>query len=80
MAIKAAGGKVVGSVSAKLDYLVAGENAGSKQVKATKLGLTILSEDDLENLLEIKIAAPAATPKPSASNEEKKKKKSLMDF
>ena len=80
LAIKAAGGKVVGSVSAKLDYLVAGENAGSKQVKATKLGLTILSEDDLENLLEIKIAAPATPPKPSASNEDENGQKSLMDF
>ncbi|DAC55096.1 MAG TPA: DNA ligase (NAD(+)) LigA [Candidatus Poseidoniales archaeon] len=42
-----AGGKIVGSVSAKLNVLVAGEKAGSKLTKATSLGVTVWSEDDL---------------------------------
>jgi DNA ligase (NAD+) len=42
--IKAAGGKVVGSVSGNLSVLVAGENAGSKLAKAENLGVTVWSE------------------------------------
>ena len=42
-----AGGKIVGSVSAKLSVLVAGEKAGSKLTKATNLGVDVWSEDDL---------------------------------
>ena len=49
--IKAAGGKVVSAVSGKLDYLVAGENAGSKLDKATRLGVKILSEAEWESML-----------------------------
>jgi len=49
--IKAAGGKVVSAVSGKLDYLVAGENAGSKLDKATRLGVTILNEAEWEAML-----------------------------
>ena len=45
--IKNVGGKVVSSVSGNLDYLVAGESAGSKLEKAQNLGVKILSEKDL---------------------------------
>ena len=46
-----AGGKIVGSVSAKLSVLVAGEKAGSKLTKATNLGVDVWAEEDLEERL-----------------------------
>jgi DNA ligase (NAD+) len=49
--IKAAGGKVVNSVSKKTDYVVAGENPGSKLAKAEQLGTEILDEAGLRKLL-----------------------------
>ena len=49
--IKAAGGKVTGSVSKKTSYVVAGENAGSKLTKAESLGITVIDEDGLMTLL-----------------------------
>lgn len=45
--IEANGGIIAGSVSAKTDFVVCGEKAGGKKEKALKLGVTILSEDEL---------------------------------
>jgi DNA ligase (NAD+) len=49
--IQAAGGKVTSSVSAKTDYLVVGDEAGSKLTKAEELGITQLTEADLQALI-----------------------------
>ncbi|MDO9194509.1 MAG: NAD-dependent DNA ligase LigA [Undibacterium sp.] len=48
------GGKVAGSVSKKTSYVVAGDDAGSKLLKAQELNIAILSEDDLIRMCQVK--------------------------
>ena len=69
--IKSNGGKVVGSVSKNLNYLLAGGSAGSKLENAISLGVQVISESQLNEMLEIEM--PAA-------NVEENTQKSLMDF
>jgi DNA ligase (NAD+) len=49
--IEAHGGKVSKSVSKKTDYVLAGADAGSKLAKAEELGVTVISEDELQRLI-----------------------------
>ncbi len=49
--IEAHGGKVTGSVSKKTDYVLAGESAGSKLDKANELGITVIDEEEFNNML-----------------------------
>jgi DNA ligase (NAD+) len=53
-AIRAAGGHAASSVSAKTDYLVAGDKAGSKLARAEQLGVPVLDEDAFRSLIEEK--------------------------
>lgn len=50
--IEKLGGKVSGSVSKKTTYVLAGEDAGSKLVKAQQLGVQILTEDEFNQMIE----------------------------
>jgi DNA ligase (NAD+) len=50
--IKRYGGRAAGSVSQKTDYVLAGENPGSKYDKATELGIPILTEEDFKTMLQ----------------------------
>jgi DNA ligase (NAD+) len=49
--IEALGGKVTNSVTSKTDYLIVGENPGSKLAKAEKLGVHVIGEAELSNML-----------------------------
>jgi DNA ligase (NAD+) len=49
--VRAAGGNVSGSVSAKTDFVVAGDEPGSKYDNAKKLGVKILTEDEFKKML-----------------------------
>jgi DNA ligase (NAD+) len=51
--IEQAGGKVSATVSRKTSYVVVGEDAGSKLVKARELGIDTLTEDELRTLLDV---------------------------
>ena len=68
LAIKNVGGKVVSSVSSKLNYLVAGESAGSKLKKAIDLDVIIINEIELFDLIS------------GNQDEFKEKKKTLFDY
>lgn len=49
--IQSSGGKVAGSVSSKTDYVLVGENPGSKHDKAQELGTKIISEDEFKEMI-----------------------------
>ncbi|CAM3379918.1 NAD-dependent DNA ligase LigA [Nocardioides dubius] len=65
-AIIVRGGKASGSVSKKTDFVVVGDNAGSKADKAEQLGLRILDEEGFERLL---AGGPDAVAEPAAETE-----------
>ena len=49
--IESFGGKTSSSVSKKTSYVLAGEDAGSKLVKAESLGVSIISEEEFEEMI-----------------------------
>ena len=77
--VKGAGGKVVGSISGKLDVLIAGENAGSKLAKAEGLGVTIWDENALNQALQGSTNSTESETQPSPSGNQPSQK-SLLDF
>lgn len=84
LTIKAAGGKVVGSVSSQLSVLVAGEKAGSKRTKAESLGVQIWNEQQLEAALASHGELSAQESTISSENADKElsktKQPSLFDY
>ena len=77
LSIKNAGGKVVGSVSAKLDVLVAGEKAGTKLAKAESLQVLIWSEEELFSQID---SSTTEQSKPLQIDEKSASQKSLFEF
>jgi DNA ligase (NAD+) len=88
LAIKAAGGKTVGSVSSQLSVLLAGEKAGSKLAKAESLGVQIWSEQQLEAAIgqstpppaQASVAAELELEQKLENTKKEKKQPSLFDF
>lgn len=84
LTIKAAGGKVVGSVSSQLSVLVAGEKAGSKKTKAESLGVKVWNEQQLEAALLSHGETSSRESTPSSTNTDgnssKIKQPSLFDY
>jgi len=89
LSIKNAGGKVVSSVSAKLDVLVAGDAAGTKLAKAESLQILIWSEEELfsqigssgpEQPKSVDEVVAEQQPKPSQIDEKSDGQKSLFEF
>ncbi|MDG1549054.1 MAG: NAD-dependent DNA ligase LigA [Candidatus Poseidoniaceae archaeon] len=77
--VKAAGGKVVGSISTKLDVLIAGENAGTKLTKAVNLGIAVWDEASLNQALNG--SEPSSESNDSIKISQKTQaQKSLLDF
>ena len=77
--VKGAGGKVVGSISGKLDVLIAGENAGPKLAKAEGLGVAIWDENALNQALQGSTNSTKSETQPSPSGNQPSQK-SLLDF
>ena len=69
--IKSNGGKIVSSVSKNLSYLIAGESAGSKLQNANRLGVEVINENQLNEMLEVEEVTILS---------KEKSQKSLMDF
>ena len=69
--IRAAGGNVTGSVTGKTDFLVAGEEAGSKLEAARALAVPVLDEAGLLALLQGEAASPEQAPHPTPSGGDK---------
>ena len=71
--IRAAGGKVTGSVSKKTDYLVAGDSPGTKLAKAEEVGTEIIDEEGLRDIL-ADAGAPEPAPKQAALPPERQRR------
>ena len=69
--IKSNGGKIVTSVSKNLSYLLAGDSAGSKLENANRLGVEVINESQLNEMLDVK---------EDTNISEEKTQKSLTDF
>ncbi|MFA6600474.1 MAG: NAD-dependent DNA ligase LigA [Candidatus Omnitrophota bacterium] len=72
--IRGLGGHPSGTVSRKTDFLIAGENPGSKLEKARELGVEILDEKAFEKMLKASGGGPRKATKPSPSALQKKQK------